>query len=130
MPNWVTNSVSIEASPDVIKQIAGQLSAPYDRPHEDWKTQEITVVTVKEPIQFFNILRPDNLEEYYKTCDSSQFENPLNWYNWNTSHWGTKWDAREPDSDISDDGTVITYSFDTAWSPPVPVFLELSRQLS
>lgn len=129
MPNWVTNSVSIEASPDVIKQIAGQLSAPYDRPREDWMTKEVTVETVSEVIQFFNILRPTNLEEYYKTANGSQFENQLNWYNWNTSHWGTKWDACDiQDADTSDDGTVITYSFDTAWSPPVPVFLELSRQ--
>ena len=46
-----------------------------------------------------------------------------NWYDWNISNYGTKWDAESVLGDIEvSDGEFIT-SFDTAWSPP-STFLE------
>lgn len=47
------------------------------------------------------------------------------WYNWNIANWGTKWDAVRSEI-IKDEGGVLTYKFDTAWSPPVPVVKLLS----
>jgi hypothetical protein len=46
-----------------------------------------------------------------------------NWYNWAVENWGTKWGAY----DITDwdDNTI---SFYTAWSPPMPVIIELSKR--
>jgi hypothetical protein len=43
-------------------------------------------------------------------------------------HWGTKWNACyfDPLDNTTDQRAVI--GFDTAWSPPVPVIMELSRQ--
>lgn len=48
------------------------------------------------------------------------------WYEWSLHNWGTKWDACEADCDCYE-GT-ITITFETAWSTPVPIFMELSRQ--
>ena len=45
------------------------------------------------------------------------------WYTWRNRHWNTKWNACEPywcDN---------VCHFDTAWSSPDPVFLELSKKL-
>tara|TARA_B100000959_G_scaffold280278_1_gene341817 strand:+ start:711 stop:1361 length:651 start_codon:yes stop_codon:yes gene_type:complete len=42
-----------------------------------------------------------------------------NWYDWSCEHWGTKWDASEPY--LEDDGWMLRYDFDTAWSPPEPI---------
>jgi hypothetical protein len=41
-----------------------------------------------------------------------------NWYDWNVSNYGTKWDVESlaHDIDMSDDEFIT--SFDTAWSPP------------
>ena len=49
-----------------------------------------------------------------------------NWYDWANEHWGTKWDVE--DSDITDDHEdgIVTYSFETAWGPPEPIFNMLS----
>lgn len=48
------------------------------------------------------------------------------WYDWATENWGTKWNSsalrwetREPER--------FEFLFNTAWSPPEPIFLELSR---
>jgi hypothetical protein len=45
-----------------------------------------------------------------------------NWYDWNCTNWGTKWDVNEVfiGDDAEEDS--ITISFDTAWGPPIEAF--------
>ena len=38
------------------------------------------------------------------------------WYDWSIANWGTKWDAYHVEAQ-SDDSS-LTYTFQTAWSPP------------
>jgi len=44
------------------------------------------------------------------------------WYDWCNAHWGTKWNAYE--NDIIDSDTI---TFQTAWSCPIPVIIQLSK---
>lgn len=44
------------------------------------------------------------------------------WYDWCIENWGTKWNAKE--TFVVDDHTV---DFETAWSMPEPVFVELAK---
>lgn len=47
----------------------------------------------------------------------------LNWYEWQCRFWGCKWDACNRD---------VSYNwleFDTPWSPPEPVMLELCKKI-
>ena len=46
------------------------------------------------------------------------------WYEFNTTRWGTKWDAYEITT-LSDTGNTLTLNFDTAWSPPVGIYATL-----
>jgi hypothetical protein len=54
------------------------------------------------------------------------------WYNWNLTHWGTKWSAGEVWNDrISDESKVeghTSYNFDTAWSPAEPIAAALAEK--
>jgi len=59
----------------------------------------------KEP-QLFNSLYP------------RPAEHEEDWYGWNTSNWGTKWDASVYDHHMEEDGRLYI-SFDTAWGPPI-----------
>lgn len=45
------------------------------------------------------------------------------WYEWQTLHWGTKWNAM--DADVKPDGRTV--QFDTAWAAPWPIFEGLAR---
>lgn len=45
------------------------------------------------------------------------------WYDWNCDNWGTKWNS------YMCKFTNKEIRFDTAWASPVPVLLEISRQL-
>jgi hypothetical protein len=44
-----------------------------------------------------------------------------NWYDWQVSHWGTKWDFGDEDgADLN--GDVLSLSFDSAWAPPCDAY--------
>jgi hypothetical protein len=45
-----------------------------------------------------------------------------NWYDWCCTNWGTKWDITSAfvGDDVEEDS--ITFSFDTAWGPPIEAF--------
>ena len=51
-----------------------------------------------------------------------------NWYDWCTTNWGTKWDITDPVvlDDTEEDS--ITFSFDTAWGPPIEAFRHWAEQ--
>jgi len=51
------------------------------------------------------------------------------WYEWCVDNWSTKWDISEVDEDYmekSADGKTVTFSFDTAWSPPLEWYDNIS----
>jgi hypothetical protein len=53
------------------------------------------------------------------------------WYFWRLEHWGTKWQGWDfvvDGPEVWGGEAVVTVSFDTAWSPPLPVVLAMSRR--
>jgi hypothetical protein len=137
MPNWVFNSLIIEDSPEKIKEIAEVLARPHETTYHESKWDESTGKHIQEPqigyvnqsISFWNIIAPENLDEYFNKADADTLNNPLNWYEWNITNWGTKWNACEAqDVHFSEDGCKAYYNFDTAWSPPIPAILKLSEK--
>jgi hypothetical protein len=52
------------------------------------------------------------------------------WYEWNISNWGTKWDIGSDNGEVHGlnptiVGNEATMSFDSAWSPPIGLYKEL-----
>ncbi|RJL07309.1 hypothetical protein D3P06_00795 [Paracoccus aestuarii] len=47
------------------------------------------------------------------------------WYSWSISNWGTKWNAYSFEVIEEREGR-LEFRFDTAWSPPEPVFAALA----
>jgi hypothetical protein len=75
--------------------------------HEDKQKIDYMVDELgKKESQLFNSVMPRPAEE------------DENWYDWNVSNWGTKWDASVYDYHTDSDGQLYI-SFDTAWGPPI-----------
>jgi len=88
------------------------------------------------PLTFRKIVpRPEILDH---TISGSQTEESLkiqkqaiaetgyiSWYEWSLAKWGTKWDAYRVT--LSESQKRLKYKFETAWSPPEPVILALSK---
>ena len=93
MPNWCFNRVTFTGTTEEINNIIEFVAGD----------------TLEEPFSLNAIIpMPEESKE--------------DWYNWSNENWGTKWDVTEVEiSDDHEDG-VVTYSFETAWGPPEPIF--------
>lgn len=69
------------------------------------------------------------LTEARLQIDNIKEHGSKDWYDWNISNWGCKWDANEPHSlDVDlNNGTTVVY-FETAWSPPTEWVLALTKK--
>lgn len=121
MPNWVYNTVFLSGTPDQIEKAKQQFATPHERFQSRWdeetKNFVSEVVTWEGDFSFWNIVSPEDVE-WYNTNS--------NWYNWNVSNWGTKWDASSIEMETQDG--LLTIRFETAWSPPIAVLETLSSQ--
>ncbi|APZ42616.1 hypothetical protein [Acidihalobacter ferrooxydans] len=47
------------------------------------------------------------------------------WYDWSCAHWGTKWNSYH----FSEVDGLKEFTFDTAWSPPAPIYSKIAEML-
>jgi hypothetical protein len=147
MPNWVFNSLAIEAidtDPEQINKLISQLNTPFVRNSENWDMETNQMLfkdySYSSPVfAFWNIIKPTDMETYQLQKDPKHDDSIIdfqgnNWYDWNVRNWGTKWDVAVGDEDKYPDTTMeqaqgsVIYSFNTAWSPPTPAITTLSEQ--
>ena len=92
MPNWCSNVATINhGDSELIDAI------------------EIELKKEKDDVALFQMLRPRPAE----------YED--DWYGWNVSNWGTKWEASIYDFERLDKHN-IRINFDTAWGPPIALY--------
>lgn len=55
-----------------------------------------------------------------------------NWYDWQVSNWGTKWDVSSDGETVetAGDATEVTVYFNTAWSPPIGWYQHMEDEQS
>lgn len=110
MPNWCYNEIEVEG--------------------EDAELLRLVDFVKGEESEFdFNKILPypAKFAEMDKEVDEKGINHSKGFnsggYEWCLGNWGTKWNAVEPS--VATDGKSI--SFDTAWSPSIPVTIALSE---
>lgn len=105
MPNWCYNDIELKGAPKMLDKLLRQIKNT--NADEDSAFDFDKVIPIPKGVD---------------------------WYEWCISNWGTKWNA----SDVSFNGQdelddewesgEVQMQFSTAWSPPIPVMQELSKQ--
>ena len=127
MPNWVGCNVTIAGEPEDVRRAKEQLAQPVYTNYKNHATGERVESYVETDFAFWNITRPEE-DAYEAYFSDATFPTPAgNWYEWNNTYWGTKWDVTDAEMTVHGDDH-IQYVFQTAWSPPVPALLALSAQ--
>ena len=162
MPNWVFNTLTIQGPKQEIDYIKDKLNKPFSVLHDTWnkdtREMELKETHYSAPVfAFWNIHSPleegITMEEYVQQpkrdgvdmtqpdwfAKSVEFaKTQKDWYSWNNTNWGTKWDVavsddnKYPDTRLEvyesegDDHSLV-YSFQTAWSPAITVLEKLSN---
>lgn len=142
MPNHVTNEVTFLGSTERIKELRDKcktdkspfsFQAFHPRPKElDGTTSPAKIVSEVELQEWKDKLANCKLKDWekeYRPISEKESTDLItsygcnNWYDWNVKNWGTKWDCYDHRGD--DDLSAII--FETAWSTPMYVLMELSR---
>ena len=106
MPNWCDNDLTIVANKETIDKIVD------------------LVFNEKGEFDFAKIVPPPDHPDYNnEPLDTSKelWNSPYNWYVWNISNWGTKWNASGTVKHIKSNGQRLDIFFWTAWAPSIPV---------
>ena len=137
MPNWVYNSLHCHGSEADLDALAEFLTKEIrinkwdSETRTDYHEDEVvpfTYMAIRDPFSPPYNVDPD---EYHGTNGFIEGERigdtAGNWYNWNSTHWGVKWDATRVDVDRSEG--IISYHFESPWGPPwEEMMLELSER--
>ena len=120
MPNWCDNTISISGNADAVKKLKEFVGRPIT--DEDGKQIEnvlYSLANIKPSV-------PDSESLLGKDFES---KGPDDWYHNNINSWGTKWDVYGDVfmNDYKEGDEFISYTFDSAWSPPTLTTKTLSE---
>lgn len=129
MPNWVRNQIDIFGTIDKVKEFQDHIAI---------KPEFYSEGEGEHGFSFHSFITPQDMtvDEYKGTVSVTGPTGAVvgtsggNWYDWNIANWNTKWDACDVNIAISNTtmSEAMSISFDTAWSPPEPVFLAMVEQ--
>ena len=116
MPNWVRHDLTITGPETERERFMAECFSQYkDTIHFDFDRLIPQPEHIKD--------EPD--VEIPLRGDISGSKRPA-WYDWRCQNWGTKWNACH--SRVEREAATIFLSFDTAWSPPSPIFNEIAKR--
>jgi hypothetical protein len=119
MPNWCENTISISGNADSIKKLKEFVGRPLNVDGEE----------VKEPLYSLANIMPSTPDAPPILGEASKSTGHEDWYHNNINTWGTKWDVfgNVYMNNYKEGDEFISYSFDSAWSPPSPTTERLSE---
>ena len=142
MPNWTQNEVTFSSAKTTnIKKIKdifekgspfGQLIKEPNWPTVPLKGNEKRDPFKKKPLgekgelPIIENLMLNNGEIMTLFKFKSTNAQDTRWYDWRLEKWDTKWDVPKDDIEITEinNGSIVI-GFDTAWSPPYPIYKKL-----
>jgi len=120
MPNWCQNELKIIGKKEDIKKFLEKIKPTLKRKKYINLFSELfpcpKILEKKSP-------NPKTREE--KELIKKYGDDGSGWWNWCVEKWGTKWDI---DLEIiSENDHELTYETNSAWSPPLEGFTEISK---
>ena len=138
MPNHVTNILTIEGNSEYVKKIREEIKSdkdiidfnkivpmPPSLSITSGSLVDQAIKSIKNGTEF-KYSGPDrekSLKEAQIAIDNVKKYGHKDWHDWCCANWGTKWGAYSI-SNTSEN----SITFDTAWSSPEPIIVELSRK--
>ena len=95
----------------------------------NWCDCVITISGSPEDMnEFIKAMKTPGLLQFNDFVPKLEGLPPYESFQWCRTNWGTKWDIGEDEQlmDRNVDGSEITFSFPTAWSPPQPFVMIVS----
>ena len=124
MPNWCNNNATIShTDPAKIQALADAINEGKFCNHVIPTPEDLNIVAGRVG----DDANPDQIELERRTKENIEKHGYANWYDFQSSRWGTKWDVDAYEK-VEVENNTITFGFDSAWAPPMGVYEELVEQ--
>lgn len=128
MPNWTANSLKLTAKTAQSEAKLAELVRELARAHTAYEVPQIfnMIKPIPQPLQIVAGWAGDpKIQAEREAAEqlNQRIYGYKNWYDFSIAEWGTKWEPRLDENVPFDlNGNVLTVWFDTAWSPPIPIY--------
>ena len=131
MPNWVHNSLEVKGDPKILDKIEKDFTKKKDWHWTDYfpvpkELENISKEHWKELDQMVYVIDGEKLS-HQKAIELIKKYGSLDSYDWAVSNWGIKWGDCETEF-IRESQKMIISDFDSPWSTPVPMFMNISKK--
>ena len=111
MPNWCENTLTIKASTSNAMKDYNRLESLFE-----------DSLKIDKDTGYVDNLFDSIIPMPKELLGTEAPKDKPNWYNWCIDNWGTKWDACDcfMATEQHEEHNEIEFSFNTAWSPPIP----------
>ena len=124
MPNWCNNKLEIQGSK---KEVAKVLEFIGNKKDKDYKHLDFNKITPM-PEELRNTTSPTPKGKETEAKKLQKKYGATDWYHWSIDNWGTKWNCNGARIEEDAGDKNLTIGFETAWSPPIPIVLELGKK--
>jgi hypothetical protein len=138
MPNWVSNTITVTAESTTeldafLEKAKGIESKILDEKEKEFHFGAFVHPSDEGLPYYKGEIEEEKPEGWDELSHAEQLAHSLKysgrgWYDWNVTNWGTKWDASDIHLEKSGDHLSVSISFETAWSPPEPIFQAIVEQ--
>jgi hypothetical protein len=128
MPNWTANSLKLTAKSATSEAKLAELVREISRSQEANDEPKFfnMIKPIPQPLQIVAGWSGDKVEQTKREAAEQLNEKIYghkNWYDFCVHEWGTKWEPKlDENNKFELDGNVLIVYFDTAWSPPIPIY--------
>ena len=117
MPNWCSNYLQIETkTPKQFTKLIQGITNDSEQPFDFNR-----IIPTPEELRNTSAPNKENPQEMIKKYGYSD------WYDFRCARWGTKWNARDVELTL-ESPTSLSISFNTAWSPPLPIIEKIAKK--
>lgn len=124
-PNWCSNDISFYGEKSEVERLVEFVKT--DKSEFDFNT----AIPYPEKWAEIDAAWNNAFKSGFPNGNVTSAFSDMGGYQWCIDNWGTKWNAYEPSrSDVEmyyGGVSQVTYYFDTAWSPPIPVIKKLGE---
>ena len=123
MPNWCANSLKIKPKTTRAKYAMKKRIMPELEKGQDCRLFNSIIPMPQELLETVcgSVIDDEKASHEAQMQANIKKHGFPTWYEFANAKWGTKWDACELTYKADKDGSVTIW-FDTAWSPPMPIY--------
>ena len=119
MPNWCSNTLTVEGEPEEIKRFSDHAKGYGWQPSNEGNDGFLSLLDWNK----FVPMPQEVIDNGYN--GEGKLKGVLKGYDWETKNWGTKWGAC--DITLWEHEGTLEYSYETAWSPGDEWFIAMGE---